>query len=102
MSTTTLKPRPVYKKQTVATKRKTMTEQKPTTQTLTKVQSHLPEYQLISRDALWQDFKTRLSINNYEVSEAMKQLKTVVDQTHKVVLPHVDKAVSKFKELTDK
>tara|TARA_R100001530_G_scaffold108321_3_gene75931 strand:- start:4114 stop:4353 length:240 start_codon:yes stop_codon:yes gene_type:complete len=79
-----------------------MTEQQPTTPTLTKVQSHLPEHQLISRDALWEDFKVRMSINNYEVGEAMKQLKTVVDQTHKVVLPHVDKAVNKFKELTDK
>ena len=93
--TTSLKPRPVYKK--TVTKKKTMTEQRPT---LTKVQSHLPEHHLISRDALWEDFKTRMSINNYEVSEAMRQLKEVVHRTHEVVLPTVDKAVSKFKEYT--
>jgi len=97
MSTSTLKPRPVYKKQTVTTKRKTMTEQRPT---VTKIESHLPEHHLISRDALWEDFKTRMSINNYEVTEAMRQLKEVVHRTHEVVLPTVDKAVSKFKEYT--
>ena len=102
MSTKTkLKPRPVRKVQTMNEQPKVViTKQVPVT--LTKVQSHLPEYQLISRDALWQDFKTRLSINNYEVSEAMKQLKEVVNRTHEVVLPTVDKAVNKFKELTDK
>ena len=74
-----------------------MTEQRPT---VTKVPSHLPEHHLISRDALWEDFKTRMSINNYEVTEAMRQLKEVVNRTHEVVLPTVDKAVSKFKEYT--
>ena len=99
MSTTTLKPRPVYKKQTVATKRKTMTEQKPTTQTLTKVQSHLPDVQLIDRNALWEDFKQRVKINNYEVSQAMEDLKKVVNETHKLASPYVNKAVDKVKSL---
>ena len=94
MSTPTLKPRPVYKK-TVTSKKKTMTEQTSTPQTLTKVQSHLPDVQLISRDALWQDFQARLKINNYEVSEALKDLKNVV----KASQPFVDKAVNKVKEL---
>ena len=76
----------------------TITEQTPVT--LTKVQSQLPDVQLISRDALWEDFKTRLSINNYEVTEAMKQLKDVVHQTHKVVLPIVDETLSKLKKFT--
>ena len=67
--------------------------------TLTKVQSHLPEHQLISRDALWEDFKVRMSINNYEVGEAMKDLKTVIKKTHEVMKPHVDKALDKVKEL---
>ena len=95
---TTLKPRPVYKKQVVR-KSKTMTEQSSTPQTLTKVQSHLPNVQLIDRNALWEDFKNRMKINNYEVSEAMKQLRDVVNHTHKVALPYVDKAVNKVKEL---
>ena len=92
----TLKPRPVYKK-TVTPKKKTMTEQSSTPQTLTKVQSHLPEYQLIDRNALWEDFQTRLKINNYEVSEAMKDLKNVVNHTHKLALPYVDKAIKYIK-----
>ena len=91
----TLKPRPVYKK-TVT--KKTMTEQtKPPLQTLTKVQSHLPDVQLIERDALWEEFRNRMKINNYEVSEAMKDLKKVVNQTHKLASPYVNKAVDKVK-----
>ena len=98
MSTTTLKPRPVYKK-TVTKSNKTMTEQSSTLQTLTKVQSHHPDVQLIDRNALWEDLKNRIKINNYEVSQAMKDLKEVVNETHKVALPYVDKAVNKFNEL---
>ena len=91
----TLKPKPVYKK-TVT--KKTMTEQKPTLQTLTKVQSHLPDVQLIDRNALWEDFKQRVKINNYEVSQAMEDLKKVVTKTHKFASPYVDKAVTKVKD----
>ena len=98
MSTTTLKPRPVYKK-TVTKSKKTMTEQSPTTETLTKVQSHLPDYQLIDRNALWEDFKTRVKINNYEVSEAMKDLKKVITETNRLATPYVVKAVDKVKAL---
>ena len=98
LMTTSLKPRPVYKKQ-VTRKTKTMTEQTSTLQTLTKVQSHHPDVQLIERNALWEDFKNRMKINNYEVSQAMKDLKEVVDKTHKVALPYVDKAVNRFNEL---
>ena len=90
----TLKPRPVYNKQVIR-KTKTMTEQSSTPQTLTKVQSHLSDVQLISRDALWEDFRNRLKINNYEVSQAMKDLKNVV----KASQPYVDQAINKVKEL---
>ena len=95
MSTTTLKPRPIRKKRTPIVKQ--MTEQTTTPQTYNKVQSHLPEYQLIDRNALWDDFKNRMKINNYEVSEAMKQLRDVVNHTHKLALPYVDKAVQYVK-----
>ncbi len=100
MSTTkTLKPRPVRKR------KKTMTEQtyeskvtitKEVPVTLTKVQSHLPEIQLIDRNALWEDFQNRLKINNYEVREAMADLNKVVKQMR----PYVDQAVTKVKEVT--
>jgi len=70
----------------------TITEQTPVT--LTKVQSHLPEYQLIDRNALWEDFRNRLRINNYEVRQAMTELKDVVKATQ----PYVEKVVTKVKE----
>ena len=89
----TLKPRPVYNKKTV-TKKKTMTEQSSTPQTLTKVQSHLPDVQLIERNALWEDFKNRMKINNYELRQAMTELKDVVKATQ----PYVEKVVTKVKE----
>ena len=76
-----------------------MTEQTPTPlHTLTKVQSHLPDVQLIDRNALWEDFTNRMKINNYEVSQAMKDLKKVVTKTHKFASPYVDKAVVKVRD----
>ena len=94
----TLKPRPKYQQRT--TRKKTMTEQTShSLRTLTKVQSHLPDVQLIERNALWEDFKNRMKINNYEVSQAMKDLKKVVHETHKLASPYVNKAVDKVKEL---
>ena len=96
--TTSLKPRPKYKQRTI-TKKKTMTEQTtPSLETLTKVQSHLPDVQLIDRNALWEDFKQRVKINNYEVSQAMEDLKKVVTKTHKFASPYVDKAVVKVRD----
>ena len=96
--TTSLKPRPVYKKQ-VTRKTKTMTEQTTSSlETLTKVQSHHPDIQLIERNALWEDFKNRVKINNYEVSQAMKDLKKVVIETNKIASPYVNKAVTKVKD----
>ncbi len=101
MSTVTLKPRPVLptsfdeaealykkagkvlgkpKKRTV-TKTKTMTEQSSTPQSLTKVQSHLPDVYLIERDALWNDMQQRIKIHNYECKTALEDLKKVVNQT---------------------
>ena len=97
--TTSLKPRPVYKKQ-VTRKTKTMTEQTtPSLETLTKVQSHLPDVQLIDRNALWEDFTNRMKINNYEVTQAMKDLKKVITETNRLATPYVVKAVDKVKAL---
>ena len=100
MSTTkTLKPRPVRKKRKTMTEQTyeskvTITEQTPVT--LTKVQSHLPDVQLIDRNALWEDFQNRLKINNYEISQAMKDLKEVVKKSQ----PYIEKVVTKVKEVT--
>ena len=59
----------------------TITKEEPIT--LTKVKSHLPDIQLISRDALWEDFRNRVKINNYEVNEVFNDLKSVVDLLNK-------------------
>ncbi len=56
----------------------TITKEVPVT--LTKVQSHLPDIQLIDRNALWDDFKNRMKINNYEVNQAFVELKEVVNK----------------------
>ena len=77
---TTLKPRPVYKKQVVR-KSKTMTEQSSTPQTVTKVKSHLDDIYLIEREQLWNDLQQRVKIHNYECRTALEDLKNVVNKT---------------------
>ena len=69
-----------------------------TTNTITKVQSHLPDVQLIDRDALWEDFNNRMKINNYEVGQAMEDLKKVVEATYKFSTPYVERVAAKVKE----
>ncbi len=43
------------------------------------VQSHLPDVTVLNREAYWSDFKNRMAIHNYEVGEAMKELKVATD-----------------------
>ena len=43
------------------------------------VKSHLPEVTVLNREAYWSAFKTRLSIHNYEIGEAMKELRVASD-----------------------
>ena len=111
--TAQLKPKPIRKKRTSSSyKPKTMTEQTTRTQpeptefapvppvpvTITKVQSHLPDVQLIEREALWEDFKNRLKINNYEVTQVMEDLKNVV----KASQPYISKVVTYSKDAVNK
>ena len=85
MSTKTqLKPRPTRTRKKKVTEQTypskvTITKEEPIT--LTKVKSHLPDIQLISKDALWEDFQNRVKINNYELKAAMEDLKSVVELT---------------------
>ena len=87
MSTKTqLKPRPTRTRKKKVTEQTypskvTITKEEPIT--LTKVKSHLPDIQLISKDALWEDFQNRVKINNYELKAAMEDLKSVVEFTKK-------------------
>ena len=105
MTTAQLKPRPVHKRKTSSLK--TMPEHatrtqppasEPSLDTITKVQSHLPDVQLIDRNALWEDLKNRVKINNYECRQAMKDLKKVVAETNKLASPYVNKAVAKVQD----
>ena len=76
-----------------------MTEQTPPSlETLTKVQSHLPDVQLIDRNALWEDLKNRIRINNYECRQVMQDLKKVVTETQRLTSPYVNKAVTKVQD----
>ena len=77
------------KKRTVI-KKKTMTEQTKPSLPKPYVQSHLSDIQLIERNALWEDFKNRMKINNREVGYAMADLKQVVHKTKELY--------SKFKQ----
>ena len=95
-----MKPRPIRKSKTSTVKQ--MTEQQSTPQTYNKVQSHLPDVQLIGREVLWEDFKNRLRINNYECKQAMEDLKKVVTETHRLASPYVNQAVDKVKAFNNK
>ena len=77
-----------------------MTEQQNTNSptTITKVQSHLSDIQLIERNALWEDFKNRLKINNYECKKVVEELHEVV----KASQPFVNKTIDKVKKITNK
>ena len=83
--TQTLKPRPVYKKQ-VVTKKKT-TEQPKSLPSLPKpyVQSHLSDIILIEREALLNDFKNRMTINNREIGYVWGDFKTVLTKVKELI-----------------
>ena len=49
--------------------------------TIKTVQSHILDLTLISKDALFDDMKNRTKLHNYEVGEAMKDLKDMVTWT---------------------
>ena len=91
------KPGTIYSGKTVITK-KTMTEQTKPSLPTPYVQSHLSDIQLIDRNALWEDFKNRMKINNREVGYAMEDLKKVITETNRLASPYVNKAVTKVKD----
>ena len=54
---------------------------KPLPRQIKTVQSHALDLTLISRDALWNDMRNRTKLHNYEVGEALKDLKSMVTWT---------------------
>ena len=52
-----------------------------------------PDVELISRESYWNDYQNRMKIHNYELAEAMNDLKKVVDWTNtsiKKLLKRID------------
>ena len=54
---------------------------KPLPRQIKTVQSHALDLTLISKDALFEDMRNRTKLHNYEVGEAMKDLKDMVTWT---------------------
>ena len=79
-------------------KKRTVTKKKTTEQTSTSlnkslpslpkpyVQSHLSDIQLIKREALLNDFKQRMEINNREIGYAWGDFKTVLTKVKELTI----------------
>ena len=52
-----------------------------------------PDVQLISRDAYWSDFQERMKLHNYEVAEALDDLKVAVTFTNRMAKKLYDKVL---------
>ena len=72
------KPVTVIMNQQESSREENLSTTRPFPEELT-VKSHLPEVTVLNREAYWSDFKNRLSIHNYEVGEAMKELRVASD-----------------------
>ena len=104
MTVATLAPKPVRKRRVRKSPTKTMTEQKVTTITpikdavvvnktekLTK-----PDVEVLSMQAYIDDFNNRMLHHNYEVQEALSDLKWVVDKAK----PYAQQVINKVKDMT--
>ena len=104
MTTATLAPKPVRKRRTRKSPTKTMTEQKVTTITpikeavvvnkpekLTK-----PDVEVLSMQVYIDDFNNRMKIHNYELQEAVADLKKAVEYLR----PYTKQVVNKVKDMT--
>ena len=52
-----------------------------------------PDVELISRESYWNDYQNRMKIHNYELAEAMSDLKQVIEWTNtsiKKLLKRID------------
>ena len=52
-----------------------------------------PDVQLISRDAYWSDFQSRMKIHDYELAEAMDDLKIAIAWTNRMAKKLYDKVL---------
>ena len=71
----------------------TMNQQTPLKVEIPAAPRTRPDVQLISRDAYWQDYQNRMKIHNYELAEAMSDLKKLAAWTNdsiKKLLKRID------------
>ena len=105
MTTATLAPKPVRKRRTRKSPTKTMTEQKATAITPIKdvvvvnepVKLTKPDVDIIPIQKYIDDFKNRMLHHNYEVQEALSDLKFVVNKAR----PYAQQVISKVNALTN-
>ena len=110
MTVATLAPKPVRKRRTRKSPTKTMTEQKVTTITPIKEVTPIkdavvvnkpekltkPDVDLISMQSYVDDFNNRMKIHNYELQEAVADLKKAVEYLR----PYTKQVVNKVKDMT--
>lgn len=67
---------------TTSTREENLSTTRPFPESMT-VQTHLPDVTVLNREAYWSDFKNRMAVHNYEVGEAMKELRVAADWINK-------------------
>ena len=95
MTTTTAPAKPRRRRAKRARKPATVTmnQQTPLKVEIPAAPRTRPDVQLISRDAYWQDYQNRMKIHNYELAEAMSDLKKLAAWTNdsiKKLLKRID------------
>ena len=95
MTTTTAPAKPRRRRAKRARKPATVTmnQQTPLKVEIPAAPRTRPEVQLISREAYWQDYQNRMKIHNYELAEAMSDLKKLAAWTNdsiKKLLKRID------------
>ena len=95
MTTTTAPAKPRRRRAKRARKPATVTmnQQTPLKVEIPAAPRTRPDVQLISRDAYWQDYQNRMKIHDYELAEAMSDLKKLAAWTNdsiKKLLKRID------------
>ena len=69
----------------------TMNQQTPLKAEIPAAPRTRPDVQLISREAYWQDYQNRMKIHNYELAEAMDDLKKLAKWTNETTKKLIDR-----------
>ena len=93
MTTTTAPAKPRRRRAKRARKPATVTmnQQTPLKVEIPAAPRTRPDVQLISREAYWQDYQNRMKIHNYELAEAMDDLKKLTKWTNETTKKLIDR-----------